>query len=153
MRLLRLLSSLFIIGVVFLSCNQAEERLPADLINNPSSASGEKSEQRVPQITFEKTAHDYGRLIMGEKVSYSFKFTNTGNADLIISNVSASCGCTVPRFTSDPVKPGESGNVTVVFDSHNRRGFQNKTVDVITNTNPNRTVLSVQATIVTPDRG
>lgn len=153
MRLFRLLSLYLVIGIVSLSCNQSDERLPSNLINNPSSASGEKSHQRVPQISFEKTSHDYGRLIMGEKVSYSFKFTNTGKADLIISNVSASCGCTVPRFTSNPVKPGESGTVTVVFDSHNRRGFQNKTVVVITNTNPNRTVLSVQATIVTPDRG
>ncbi len=153
MRLFKLVLLYLIIGFVFLSCNQGDDRLPSNLINNPSSASGEKSDQRVPEITFEKTSHDYGRLIMGEKVSYSFKFTNTGKADLIVSNVSASCGCTVPRFTSDPVKPGENGTVTVVFDSHNRRGFQNKTVVVITNTNPNRTVLSVQATIVTPERG
>jgi hypothetical protein len=143
-----------VLPLIIVSCAGGgdEEKLPANLIKNPMSASDKKSEKDLPAISFEKTTHDYGRLIQGEKVSYAFKFSNTGTADLIISNVSASCGCTVPGFSRYPIKPGETGTINVVFDSHNRRGFQNKTVTVLTNTQPNKTILNVKATIVVPER-
>lgn len=149
----RLLFSLVFLSGILYSCGgRTDGKLPTDLINNPMSASDQKSENTLPEITFEKTTHDYGRLIQGEKVSYSFKYTNTGTADLLISNVTAGCGCTVPRFTRDPIKPGENGTINVIFDSHGRRGFQNKSVTVISNTIPNTTALNVKAMIVVPER-
>jgi hypothetical protein len=145
-------SLVFLSGILYSCGGQTDGKLPTDLINNPMSASDQKSENTLPEITFEKTTHDYGRLIQGEKVSYSFKYTNTGTADLLISNVTAGCGCTVPRFTRDPIKPGENGTVTVIFDSQGRRGFQNKSVTVISNTIPNTTALNVKAIIVVPEQ-
>lgn len=155
MNVFRKLFFLIILPGLIVSCAGGgdDEKLPADLIKNPMSASDKKSEKEQPAISFEKTTHDYGRLIQGEKVSYAFKFSNTGTADLIISNVSASCGCTVPSFPRYALKPGETGTINVVFDSNNRRGFQNKTVTVLSNTQPNTTTLRVKATIVIPERG
>ncbi len=125
------------------------DRLPADIVNNPVSASNEIS-AKVPKIEFAHKEHDFGKLIQGEKVTYAFKFKNTGNADLIISDVSSSCGCTVPKYTEKPVKPGETGVLKVTFDSDGRKGFQHKTVTVVTNTIPNTTLLKIKAMVIVP---
>lgn len=116
----------------------------------PKTASGEDEGVKMPVIAFEKQTHDFGRLVMGEKVSYTFRFTNIGEADLIISHVSTNCGCTVPEYTKEPVKPGETGNLSVTFDSKNRKGFQNKTITVITNTQPNSSELNITAMVAIP---
>ncbi|HNY60084.1 MAG TPA: DUF1573 domain-containing protein [Bacteroidales bacterium] len=126
------------------------DKLPVDMVKNPKTASGEDEGVKMPVIAFEKQTHDFGRLVMGEKVSYTFRFTNIGEADLIISHVSTNCGCTVPEYTKEPVKPGETGNLSVTFDSKNRKGFQNKTITVITNTQPNSSELNITAMVATP---
>ncbi len=128
-----------------------ENRLPANIVNNPNSAS-ENSNKGVAIIKFENEVHDFGKLIQGEKVTYAFKFKNTGDGDLIISDVNTSCGCTIPKYTTNPIKPGEKGTVRVTFESENRRGFQNKTVTVVTNTQPNTIVLKIKAQIVLPEK-
>lgn len=132
------------------SCGQRGSNLPSDLIRNPKSAEGEQNIP-MPEITFAKTEHDFGRLIQGEQVIYVFKFTNTGNSDLIISKVSASCGCTASKYTREPVKPGKEGKIEVTFDSNGQRGIQNKTVTVLTNGRPQTTVLRIKAQVVTPE--
>ena len=93
------------------------------------------------KFNFEKDLHDFGQLIDGEKVSYSFKFTNSGNAPLIISNAKGSCGCTVPNWPKDPISPGETGTIDVTFNSSGRIGKQNKAITLTANTNPSRKVL------------
>ena len=132
------------------SCNSNSGRIPADVVHNPISASGEEGLDELPVITFKETLHDFGTVIEGEKVIYSFTFTNTGKTDLLLSSVSASCGCTATKYTRDPVAPGEEGLVTVTFDSRNRRGFQNKSVTIIANTQPNKTMLRIKAKVVSP---
>lgn len=149
------LSLLFMITLlVAVSCNEAgnnDKRLPASIITNPNSARGSDENSALPQITFEKTVHDFGRLISGEKVSYSFKFKNTGKGLLLISKVSSSCGCTVPKYPTDPIKPGEEGYITVTFDSTGRMGVQTKTVTVLCNTQPNTVQLTVTSNVITPE--
>lgn len=146
----------FMISMVFgmiislVSCGQQGGSLPSELIRNPKSAEGEQN-IAMPEITFAKTEHDFGRLIQGEQVVYVFKFTNTGSSDLLVSKVSASCGCTASKFTRDPVKPGKEGKIEVTFDSNGQRGIQNKTVTVLTNGKPQTTVLRIKAQVVTPD--
>lgn len=132
------------------SCGQRGGNLPSDLIRNPKSAEGQQNIP-MPEITFTKTEHDFGRLIQGEQVVYVFKFTNTGKSDLLISKVSASCGCTASKFTREPVKPGKEGKIEVTFDSNGQRGIQNKTVTVLTNGKPQTTVLRIKAQVITPD--
>ena len=69
------------------------------------------------EFKFEKETHNFGKLIVGKPVSVDFKFTNTGDEPLVISNVESTCGCTVAKFTKTPVNKGESGAITVTFNS------------------------------------
>ncbi|HAH57481.1 MAG TPA: DUF1573 domain-containing protein [Bacteroidales bacterium] len=105
----------------------------------------------MPFMEFEQDFHDFGKLIQGEKVSYGFKFTNTGKTDLIISKVSSSCGCTVPDYPKTPIRPGETKKIDVKFDTENRRGFQNKTVTIVSNAQPSTKVIRIKAQIVLPE--
>ena len=75
-----------------------QERIPSDVVNNPNSASGTAGKESLPVIQFEEVEHDFGRILEGETVSYSFNFKNSGKSDLIIAEVSTSCGCTVPSY-------------------------------------------------------
>ena len=100
------------------------------------------------QIKFESDMHDFGEVIEGEKVSYSFKFTNTGKAPLVITGIASSCGCTVGEYTKDTIKPGGQGDVTVSFDSWKRTGFQQKSVTVNSNTNPAFQMLRFKAMVI-----
>lgn len=135
---------------VFSGCgNSGKDKLPSDVVNNPNSAEG-KNTKKQPEISFEKSSHDFGQVIQGEVVSYHFKFKNAGTGDLVISNVSSSCGCTVTDYPEGVIKPGEEGSLEATFDSHRRRGFQNKTITVLSNTQPNKTTLKIKAKVVTP---
>ena len=97
-----------------------------------------------------KSSHDFGEISDGDIVETSFSFTNVGSSDLIISNASGSCGCTVPEYPKDqPIKPGESGVIKVKFDSSNKPGLQRKAVTLVTNTSAGKQLLNIKA-IVTP---
>lgn len=141
---------IFISVLMITSCGNNVDQLPTDVINNPASAEGLDKNAKTPQISFKKTDHDFGRIIQGEVVSYSFKFTNTGDTDLLIAKVSTSCGCTVSEYPVDPIKPGETKVVEAKFDSKNRIGFQNKRITVLTNASPARTNLYIKAEVVKP---
>jgi len=141
----------------FSACNQKENKSPLipdnaldpDLVKNPASASGENgTDVKVPVFSFKKEIHEFGNITEGEKIAYSFTFVNTGNADLLISNASATCGCTVPEFSREPVPPGKSGVINVIFDSSGREGYQRKEVFVTANTIPNSKKLIITGTVV-----
>lgn len=106
----------------------------------------------LPVIKFESTDHDFGVIAEGVKAEHIYKFTNEGKADLVISNVKPSCGCTVPDYTKTPVKPGESGEIKVTFDSAGKAGKQQKTVTVNLNTESGVETLNFKAE-VTPKAG
>jgi hypothetical protein len=117
---------------------------------NSTEVSGtdvEKTGSR-PEIRFEKTEHDLGKVLQGEKVGYNFIFTNVGDASLVIMDASASCGCTVPRYSKKPIAPGEKGSVEVVFDSSGRMGQQSKTVTLKTNGKVKIVYLTIKAEII-----
>jgi hypothetical protein len=137
-------------GMLMIACNNNSGELSGDVVRNPVTASGEADLGELPVMEFRETLHDFGTVIEGEKVTYNFKFTNTGGSDLLLSSVSASCGCTATNYTKDPVKPGEDGVVTITFDSRRRKGFQNKAVTVSANTQPNKVILRVKAKVLSP---
>ena len=142
----RILLSLVIMFALF-SCDTKDNKISTDLVNNPVTADGVKKGATAPAIQFDKTEHDFGKILQGEQVSYTFKFKNTGNAPLIISNVETTCGCTTPEYTKNPIKPGESGKITVLYDSKGHKGFQNKRLLVKANTNPSETIIRIKAQV------
>lgn len=90
--------------------------------------------QNGPVITWDKSTHDFGNMVQGEVVEHTFKFTNTGNEPLVITNVQVSCGCTTPKgWPRDPVMPGGSGELTVAFNSAGKMGAQTKPVIIVSN--------------------
>jgi uncharacterized cupredoxin-like copper-binding protein len=107
---------------------------------------------KLPLIKFETTDHDFGTINEGDRVDYTYKFKNEGSADLIISDAKASCGCTIPEYTKTPVKPGDSGEIKVVFNSAGKSGLQQKTVTLTLNTETGTEMLNFKAD-VTPKAG
>ncbi|HAW58147.1 MAG TPA: DUF1573 domain-containing protein [Bacteroidales bacterium] len=148
LRVVLLTGSLFFI----LSCSHRNQNnLSGDLVRNPVSLHNSDSTQS-PVIKFETIEHDFGRVFAGEKVSYSFKFYNKGKSDLLITNVSASCGCTVPEWPRTPIAPGQEGYITVTFNTAGRNGFQQKQITVLTNAVPNTAILMIKAMVYEPGR-
>jgi len=98
----------------------------------------------------ESTLFNFGNIKQGEVVEHVFEFTNTGSEDLQISGTSASCGCTVPEHSKDPVPPGGKGKVVVKFDSKGKSGQQNPVVTVNANTSPKQIKLTMRG-FVTPN--
>jgi len=96
---------------------------------------------------FPEMEYDFGNIKEGEVIEHVFKFTNNGQAPLVISNITASCGCTSPDWSKAPVKPGEEGFVKVVFNSAAKSGAQAPTVSIQANTNPTVTRLRLKGSV------
>lgn len=107
----------------------------------------EPADGKYPTLTFTKKEHNFGVIKEGEKVETIFTFTNTGEADLLISNAAGSCGCTVPEYPKEPIKPGKSGKMKVTFDSNGKPGKQQKSVTITSNTQSKREVLTINAEV------
>lgn len=117
--------------------NHSHEAAPAPVENKDPNA---------PEITFEKDVHDFGTIAFGGNGAYTFKFTNSGKAPLIISNANASCGCTVPKWTKEPVTKGESGELNVSYDTK-RPGPFTKTVTVNSNAKTPAKVITIKGVV------
>ncbi|WP_072319060.1 DUF1573 domain-containing protein [Sinomicrobium oceani] len=105
------------------------------------------AQEKVAKIDFKEDTIDYGEIAQGSDGQRVFEFTNTGNAPLVISNVSSSCGCTVPKWTSDPVKPGEKGTIEVKYDTK-RVGPIRKTVTVSSNAETPTVALKIKGKVL-----
>lgn len=99
----------------------------------------------APKIEFNSKVFEFGDITEGQKVDYIFKITNKGNKDLMIRSAKASCGCTAASPGSNLIKPGQSTDLKVSFDSTGKVGMQNKTVTVISN-DPNQATVTLQVT-------
>lgn len=149
--------SLFFLLCIFLflyACNNSSESktVTTDAVNITATASENKTDPgSQPQFSFAVESHDFGKITQGEKVSYSFKFRNTGGSDLVIAEAHASCGCTVPQYSRAPIPPGSEGIIDVTFDSDGKSGKVEKTVTITANTSPNTKVLKIIAQIEVPE--
>jgi hypothetical protein len=85
-------------------------------------------------ITWEKSTHDFGDIVAGEKVEHTFKFVNTGTEPLVITNVQVTCGCTTPKgWPRDPINPDKKAEIVIQFNSAGKIGRQNKVVTIVSN--------------------
>ena len=134
-------------AIMVVGCGHRQKEADVDLIRNPRSAEGYDTNEKMPKIVFDEELHDFGRLSAGENISYSFHFRNTGDADLVISSASATCGCTVADYPKGRIAPGEEGYVTVTFKSAGKSGQQFQEVIVVTNAQPSRVRLKITAQV------
>lgn len=118
-------------------------------VNVTPVAAGAKTE-KAAEIKFETLMHDFGTIEADKPAKCVFNFTNTGDAPLIIHQAIATCGCTVPSYSKDPVKPGEKGQIEVVYNGRaGGTGRFLKGVTVRSNAKTNRAVyLSIEGEVV-----
>lgn len=151
----KLIWSLIII-VTISSCGTSEkeqERLSVDLIKNNNTASGKDTdEDNIPRFEFVEKVKEFGQITQGEIVTTTFQFRNVGKSDLIISSAQGSCGCTVPKWPEEPIKPGGKAEIEVTFDSNGKFGMQNKTITLVANTSPNTMVIALKGEVLAPEK-
>ena len=139
------LATLFVVS----SC---KDNASAKITEDDMKAANEvaASAGKLPVLQFDKAEHDFGTINEGDKVTTEFIITNTGDADLVIINAVGSCGCTVPEWEKEPIKPGSSTPIKVTFDSKGKPGQQEKTVTITSNTANGKETCKIKAN-VTPN--
>ena len=90
--------------------------------------------QPLTSVSFKDSILHKGKMKEGEILNVEFEFTNTGTEMLIIKNVTASCGCTIPEKPEEPIAPGNTGKIKATFDSRGRAGMNQKVITVVANT-------------------
>lgn len=99
---------------------------------------------------FEQTQYNFGRVTQGELVQYVFKLKNTGGKELQLLDVKPSCGCTASAFTREAIAPGQTGEVSITFNSAGKMGPQQKTISVVTNADPAVYTLTLVGEVMAP---
>jgi hypothetical protein len=106
---------------------------------------------QIPQgeslMNFDTLAHDFGTIIEGERVVCYFDYSNEGVGDLLITGVDATCGCTTPNWSREPLKPGEQETLEIVFDASGRSGEQRKLITVRSNASNQVVQLTIRAKV------
>jgi hypothetical protein len=128
------------------AADAARQRVEENAVQPPANTAANTAQPAAQQpaapagptteMTFAETTFDFGTVQEGEKVAHTYSFTNTGSEPLILSNAKGSCGCTVPKWPREPIPPGESAEITVEFNSKNKKGKRNQKVTITANTNP-----------------
>ncbi len=117
------------------------------LLTSLSAFSQAEQDKDAPQIEFDKKVHNYGTILKGSDGNCVFEFKNTGKKDLILKNVRSSCGCTVPKWTREPVKKRKKGNIRVRYNTNIVGNFR-KTVTVYSNATNSPIRLTIKGKVV-----
>ncbi len=133
--------------IVYINSNDPENTtfkisFTGNVVNEENSAKG-------PQLTFEETSHDFGKVKEGKILNYTFKFVNKGKSTLEIKDVRTSCGCTAALVSSKKIEPGNEGTLRVELDTSNRSGKMTRNITITSNDpdEPNKT-LTVSAEVL-----
>ncbi len=118
-------------------------------ILNPYTEEGIDSSiiAQMGSLSFVDTFHDFGTILGDQVVEWDAEYTNTGSGDVLIQYARSTCGCTVPNYKKEPIKPGESGLLKITFDASGKQGIVDKAVTIETNGFPNTYTLNIRATI------
>jgi hypothetical protein len=109
------------------------------------------AQDKVAKIEFKETTIDYGTIDKGANGLRVFEFTNTGDAPLVITKVTASCGCTIPTKPKEPIMPGATGKIEVKYDTNRVMPFR-KTITVVSNAETPTTSIKIKGTVVDPSK-
>ena len=131
---MKYLATILLAGFAFLASAQEEEPMTG------------------PKIVFSEKSFNFGDITQGEKVEHVFEFENVGNEPLILSDVRTTCGCTAPEWPREPVAPGKTAKVKVVFNSAGKMGMQNKVITVMSNAVNNPERVKIVTNVLPPDQ-
>ena len=126
-----------------------KNQVQGDLIPNDPIAADNRPKT---VMVFEEYDYDFGDIKQKTENTKIFKFSNEGKEPLVITNAKGSCGCTVPEYPKEPIAPGASGEIKVVYSPGNQTFKQSKSVTITANTDPETTVLKIYANVI-PEEG
>lgn len=136
---MRKIITLLFIGFITLSVNAQEKKL-VEKVQDPNA----------PEFKFDTEVIDYGKIDQNANGVRVFKFTNIGKSPLIISNTKSSCGCTVPKWSTEPIMPGESGEIEVKYATNRLGGFS-KMITIYSNASPKVKRLRIKGIVTKPE--
>lgn len=116
-------------------------------IENRIEVSVQEVPQGQPVIKFDTLVYDFGTIIEGERVVCYFDYSNVGGADLLITAVEVTCGCTTPDWSREPLVPGGTGSMKIILDASGRSGAQRKLVTVRSNAGNSEIRLTIKANV------
>ena len=146
----KILLCLSVVGLIAFSSCKDDATKKIDEKNVAAAAERDATASEFPVMEFDKTEHDFGEIEAKQNVETVFKYTNTGESPLIITDIKSSCGCTVPQdWSRDPLAPGESGEFTVKFNGSGKNKVS-KTVTITANTEAGKETVKISA-FVKPD--
>ncbi|HOP04378.1 MAG TPA: DUF1573 domain-containing protein [Tenuifilaceae bacterium] len=134
----------FLHVAMLLSCNSVQKKE----ISENNEQIHEQDSTMYAHLHFFEDFYDFGSIKQGEVVSYTFKFTNTGNSPLVIKDIIPDCGCTKSKVSSKLVKPNEVETIEVIFDSSGWRGVQYKSITVSSNGKIKEKSVTIKANVV-----
>ncbi len=134
------------------ACKNVTTKNPKEPIDPNAKANAEAAllndSSKWTEVQWMDSLQNFGKVTDGEKVVISFHFKNVGNNPLIISSVTASCGCTVPEKPEEPIAPGKEGIITAEFNSSGRVGKADKFIDVVCNTSTQNYKLKFEGEVI-----
>ena len=144
------IASVFVLSAALLtSCSEGNA---ADKVKKENLESAKKRDIEIKKgaalITFDQTEYNFGTVNEGDVVEAEFVVTNSGKTDLVITNAQSTCGCTVPIWPKDPIKPGESSKVLAKFNTAGKPNRQSKDITLTTNTANGREVLKIKGNVI-----
>lgn len=132
--------NLVVFAMLFLASVASFAQVSASAGNGGSSAD-------MAVFEWDGAVHDFGKIKQGVPVTHEFKFTNTGKTPLVITNVQASCGCTTPAWSKEPIPPGGQGFIKATYNAASMGGF-NKSITVMANVESGFKQLSIKGEVV-----
>lgn len=146
------LSLAVVCALGFTSCKKDASK-EVDTEKAQTAAVEDSKAQKFPEMTFEEDIHDFGSINEGDIVEHVFMFTNTGDAPLVITNAKGSCGCTVPTYPkNEQIMPGDTGEMTVKFNSNGKPNQQMKSVRITANTEKGTETIRIKALVNPKDK-
>jgi len=146
-KVILLLCSVLVLSV----SSQAQTTTPAK-----GAAPAPKPEAKAPnpnaaKITFAEMSYDFGTVVEGPQITHDFKIKNDGKEPLILSNVRASCGCTVPTWPKEPILPGKESVISATYNTSGRPGHFNKTITIESNADGGNKVVTITGEVIKPE--
>ena len=135
---------IIVLAIIFIASSCKKEA--ASKVKNVSVETAAERDvlyENLPIISFDKVSYDFGTIEEDDIVETSFVITNTGKSDLLIKKASASCGCTIPDWPKEAIKPGESAPMNVKFNSKGKKNKISKTITLVTNTEASKEVVKI----------
>lgn len=143
-----ILLAVFALSACRLTDYSEDDGITPDIINTPGS---DEVDGKAPVLSLAVEEIDLGIITQGEIIEYDLGFTNTGESALVLTDVRATCGCTVGKdWPREMIAPGEEGNIKVSFNSEGKDGHKESTISIVANTQPASTAILLKADIVAP---